>query len=99
MIKKLTLLLLAAMIMTDVVADSRHKALRTPVNCNTIDKVVTDRGGITETTLLSEDFSKFTAGTDTEPDYVRLDDADGNISDEYFNTPGWKGSEVYQAGG
>ena len=85
--------------MTDVVADSRHKALRTPVKGNTIDKVVTDRGGITETTLLSEDFSKFTAGTDTEPDYVRLDDADGNISDEYFNTPGWKGSEVYQAGG
>ena len=85
--------------MTDVVADSRHKAFRNPVNGNTIDKVVTDRGGITETTLLSEDFSKFTAGTDTEPDYVRLDDANGIISDEYFNTPGWKGSEVYQAGG
>lgn len=99
MIKKLTLLLLAAMIMTDVVADSRHKAFRTPVNGNTIDKVVTDRGDITETTLLSEDFSKFTAGTDTEPDYVRLDDANGIISDEYFNTPGWKGNEVYQAGG
>ncbi|MBO5958410.1 MAG: T9SS type A sorting domain-containing protein [Bacteroidales bacterium] len=99
MIKRLTLLLLAAMIMTDVVADTHHKAFRNPVNGNTIDKVVTDRGGITETTLLSEDFSKFTAGTDTEPDYVRLDDADGNISDEYFNTPGWKGNEVYQAGG
>lgn len=99
MIKKLTLLLLAAMIMTDVVADSRHKAFRTPVNGNTIDKVVTNRGDITETILLSEDFSKFTAGTDTEPDYVRLDDANGIISDEYFNTPGWKGNEVYQAGG
>lgn len=99
MIKRLTLLLLAAMIMTDIVADTHHKAFRNPVNGNTIDKVVTDRGGITETTLLSEDFSKFTAGTDTEPDYVRLDDADGNISDEYFNTPGWKGCEVYQAGG
>ena len=99
MIKKLTLLLLAAMIMTDVVADSHHKAFRTPVNGNTIDKVVTDRGDITETTLLSEDFSKFTAGTDTEPDYVRLDDANGIISDEYFNTPGWKGNEIYQAGG
>lgn len=99
MIKKLTLLLFAAMIMTDVVADSRHKAFRTPVNGNTIDKVVTDRGDIIETTLLSEDFSKFTAGTDTEPDYVRLDDANGIISDEYFNTPGWKGCEVYQAGG
>ena len=99
MIKRLTLLLLAAMIMTDVVADSHHKAFRTPVNENSIVKPSTDRGDITGTTLLSEDFSKFTAGTDTEPDYVRLDDADGNISDEYFNTPGWKGSEVYQAGG
>lgn len=99
MIKKLTLLLLAAMIMTDVVADSRHKAFRNPVNGNILAKAVTDRGGITETILLSEDFSKFTAGTDTEPDYVRLDDANGIISDEYFNTPGWKGNEIYQAGG
>ena len=99
MIKRLTLLLLAAMIMTDVVADSHHKVFRTPVNENSIVKPSTERGDITGTTLLSEDFSKFTAGTDTEPDYVRLDDADGNISDEYFNTPGWKGSEVYQAGG
>ena len=85
MIKKLTLLLLAAMIMTDVVADSHHKAFRTPVNENSIVKPSTERGDITGTTLLSEDFSKFTAGTDTEPHYVRLDDADGNISDEYRN--------------
>ena len=85
--------------MTDVVADSHHKAFRTPVNGNTVVKAVSHRGDITETTLLSEDFSKFTAGTDTEPDYVRLDDANGIISDEYFNTPGWKGNEVYQAGG
>ena len=85
--------------MTDVVADSHHKAFRNPVNGNTVVKAVSHRGDITETTLLSEDFSKFTAGTDTEPDYVRLDDANGIISDEYFNTPGWKGNEIYQAGG
>ena len=99
MIKKLTLLLFAAMIMTDAVADSHHKAFRNPVNGNTVVKAVSHRGDITETTLLSEDFSKFTAGSDGDPDYIRLDDADGIISDEYFNVPGWKGSEVYQAGG
>ena len=99
MIKKLTLLLFAAMIMTDVVADSHHKVFRNPVNGNTVVKAVSHRGDITETTLLSEDFSKFTAGSDGDPDYIRLDDADGIISDEYFNVPGWKGSEVYQAGG
>lgn len=55
--------------------------------------------GLTIKTVLSEDFSKFTAGTEFEPDNNRLDDADGFIDDKYFNTPGWVGLEVYQAGG
>ena len=57
-------------------------------------------GGITSTTVLSEDFSKFTAGSEDAPDTTPLDNIeDGTISDEYFNTPGWLGFEVYQAGG
>lgn len=49
--------------------------------------------------LLTEDFSKFTAGSEQTPDATRLDDADGWIADSYFNTPGWGGLEVFQAGG
>ena len=86
LMKKLTFLLLSSMLMINVMAmnvEPNHT-----------------RDGITKTTILSEDFSKFTAGTDSEPDHIRLDNAEtGVISDEYFNTSGWKGNEVYQAGG
>ena len=100
MTKKLTFLLLATMLMTNLMAEPQHKVFRNPVNDKAANvKPTFNRGGIAETTILSEDFSKFTAGSDGDPDYIRLDDADGIISDEYFNVPGWKGSEVYQAGG
>ena len=84
--KKLTFLLLSSMLMINVMAMNVEPNLT--------------RDGITKTTILSEDFSKLVAGTDGEPDQIRLDNAEtGVISDEYFNTPGWKGNEVYQAGG
>ena len=55
---------------------------------------------ITLTPILTEDFSKFTAGSEETPDASRLDEEEtGIISDEYFNTPGWMGYDVYQAGG
>ena len=57
-------------------------------------------GEITSTPILTEDFSKFTAGSEETPDATCLEDTEtGIISDEYFNTPGWMGFEVYQAGG
>ena len=52
-----------------------------------------------ETLLLEEDFSKFTAGSETAPDKKPLDNELGIIDDMYFHTPGWGGFEVYQAGG
>lgn len=58
-----------------------------------------DGEGLVATTILAEDFSKFTAGSESAHDATRLDDADGFIDDKYFNTPGWVGLEVYQAGG
>lgn len=55
---------------------------------------------IVNTTLLAEDFSKFTAGSEAEPDTERLDDPYTSVIDDaYFNTQGWAGLEVYQAGG
>ena len=100
MVKKLTFLLSTLMIMTALAANPQHKAFRNQTdNESTYVKHSFDRGGVIENTILTEDFSKFTAGNDVEPDYMRLDDDEGIISDEYFSTPGWKGSEVYQAGG
>lgn len=53
--------------------------------------------------LLEEDFSKFTAGSEETPDTTPIDNyyaaMDPYIPDTYFNSPGWSGMEVYQAGG
>lgn len=56
---------------------------------------------------LMEDFSKFTAGSETEPDTEALCDEYGyfggpvqwDIDSKYTETPGWCGSWVFQAGG
>ena len=87
--------------MTSVTVKAQIKAFRNQTDESTACiKPCFGRGGVVETTILSEDFSKFTAGSETDPDHVRLDDAEtGVISNEYFNTNGWKGSEIYQAGG
>ena len=100
MIKKFTYLLFIMTLATVVVAQSHPKAFRNQNNNRSSEITVSfDRSDLIETTILSEDFSKFTAGNESEPDNMRLDDADGIISDEYFNTSGWKGNEIYQAGG
>lgn len=49
--------------------------------------------------LLSEDFSKFTDGSEATPDEMVLNDGNSEIDGGYFNQPGWKGWGVYQAGG
>ena len=52
--------------------------------------------------VFSEDFSKFTAGTEAEPDNTDIggSKADGFVIDsQYLNQPGWFGAGVHQAGG
>ncbi|MFV0467463.1 MAG: hypothetical protein ACK5MK_00905, partial [Dysgonomonas sp.] len=51
--------------------------------------------------VLTEDFSKFTSGSEATPDATDLADADNNyfIADQYTSTPGWDGFGVFQAGG
>ena len=45
--------------------------------------------------ILSEDFSKFTAGTEDAPDTVAI-----SSNDDYFQVPGWRwGGDLCQAGG
>lgn len=59
-----------------------------------------DESDIIVKEVINEDFSLFTAGADGAPDTNRLDDAEtAAIDDKYFNTPGWFGFDVYQAGG
>lgn len=50
-------------------------------------------------TIVEEDFSKFTAGSEAAPDDVDLTAQTGEISAEYTQIPGWWGAAVYQAGG
>ena len=53
--------------------------------------------------VLSEDFSKWTAGSEDTPDETPVDNyaetGDPYISDEMMQTPGWSGVCTYQAGG
>lgn len=54
----------------------------------------------TETTVLSEDFSKFTSGSEEAPDLdTYITDTEGVIMYDYINTYGWSGINIYQAGG
>lgn len=53
-------------------------------------------------TVLEEDFSGFTAGSESRPDAKCIsgpDNAGWKISDGYMKTTGWTGGGVYQAGG
>lgn len=53
-----------------------------------------------EIVLVSEDFAKFTAGSEDDPDGTELSDwNDGTIDTKYTQQPGWRGGFVYQAGG
>ena len=50
--------------------------------------------------LVSEDFAKFTAGSEDDPDGTELSDwNDGSIDAKYTQQAGWRGGFVYQAGG
>ena len=52
--------------------------------------------------VFSEDFSKFTAGSETAPDELDISgtQTDGYvINPKYLNQPGWYGKGVHQAGG
>lgn len=52
-----------------------------------------------EIVLVSEDFAKFTAGSEDDPDGTELSDwNDGTIDAKYTQQPGWRGGFVYQAG-
>lgn len=53
-----------------------------------------------EIVLVSEDFAKFTAGSEDDPDGTELSDwNNGTIDAKYTQQPGWRGGFVYQAGG
>ena len=49
-----------------------------------------------EIVLVSEDFAKFTAGSEDDPDGTELSDwNDGTIDAKYTQQPGWRGGFVY----
>lgn len=81
-------------------AKSNVAAMKSPM------KAVAKRAMNGQDVLVSEDFSKFTAGSEAQPDTAitnALADAyivgDVTIPDEYTSQVGWTGSQVYQAGG
>lgn len=53
-----------------------------------------------EVVLMTENFDKFTAGSEAAPDATDVTDpTTGYIADEMTQTPGWSGEGIFQAGG
>ena len=50
-------------------------------------------------TVVEEDFSLFSAGSETEPDMTNILSSEGYLLYDYVHTYGWTGISVYQAGG
>ena len=53
----------------------------------------------TDIVVLSEDFSKFTSGSEDAPDMSTVITNSSNVIPGYTNTSGWYGTDIYQAGG
>ena len=54
----------------------------------------------TDIVVLSEDFSKFTSGSEDAPDMnTVITDGSNVVIPDYTNTGGWYGTDIYQAGG
>ena len=49
--------------------------------------------------VISEDFSKFAAGSEEAPDMTNILNSEGAIMQDYVHTYGWAGISIYQAGG
>ena len=49
--------------------------------------------------VISEDFSKFAAGSEEAPDTTNILDGEGLVMRDYIHTYGWGGINIYQAGG
>ena len=46
--------------------------------------------------VLAEDFSKFTAGSEENPDMTNILTSEGVIMQDYISTYGWSGINIYQ---
>ncbi len=83
------------------IAQKRENEIRAAMNSLPVHEAQSSvlAGDEDAVTLLYEDFSKFTEGTESEPDDVCIaDNQTGEIPVEYTNAPGWSGAAIYQAG-
>ena len=68
--------------------------------CSPVDaSAVAAQAAEDETVVLSENFDKFTAGSEEAPDMTNIVDSQGVIMQDYIQTYGWSGVNVFQAGG
>lgn len=57
------------------------------------------KAGESQAVVISEDFSKFAAGSEEVPDMTNILNSEGAIMQDYVHTYGWAGISIYQAGG
>ena len=69
------------------------------INTEKSNMIFVDTNKSIDDVVLSEDFSKFTSGSEDAPDINTNITNDSYIIADYTNTAGWYGIDVYQAGG
>ncbi len=96
---------LSALLLLSTLGVSAQKIHRKPFAKTTVTasakaKVKTEATAPFEV-VAEEHFSKFTAGTEADPDTtcLRVDKENYDFKPEYFEQPGWTGDRVWQAGG
>lgn len=108
--KKITFLLAAcAFITTSNVAQTTNSSLKLSkeevINLRQSTPIlqtsnITSTKNQTATVVFKENFDKFIAGNELNPDKTDLTTGDlGNIDENLTHTPGWSGYKVFQAGG
>ena len=106
-VKKLAAIMIAFVVSGSLSAQAPRKAKAPqPIDISTYQNTLQMKEHITPkqhrdyVTLLEEDFSLMTAGSEMEPDGTNLVDLETYMVDpNYTHTPGWSGAYVYQAGG
>lgn len=105
MIKRFFLLLCVFALAANTDAQSARRNTRTAKNRNFAacvkPQAAPHRADTHDVLLLAENFDKFSAGSETEPDQTDLcvEELGWCISPDYLQTPGWNGGGIYQAGG
>lgn len=97
--KKITLILFAVMAILPMMAQPMHGRWNTRASAANDESIECGAMQSEPIVVIDEDFSLFTAGSETAPDDEDITTSNYYVKDEYTHLPKWIGYNVHQAGG